>query len=83
MHGNLTILDRLDVFADCGKTSASLKLWENQFFRLRDIGFDVDPIAPSERAGEYHCRIEWAYPTGQAAYEMLGRSIQSTWYGSL
>ena len=75
MLEKITILDRLEIFAESGLTEAMLKLWNNQIERLRRDGFEVTIIAPTERKGEYYCKIDWKNPAGQTANGLLATSI--------
>ena len=78
MQEVITIMDRLEIFAEFGLTEAKLKLWNNQRERLEKDGFYVAVIAPTGRKGENYCIIDWKLPTAQVAYVMLAISITST-----
>lgn len=82
MQGRLSILDRLEPHAMFGLTSTKLKLWNKQIERLEKDGFEVTVIAPTNRAGEYYCLIDWRNPTAQPAYEMLAISINTMYMAS-
>lgn len=75
----MTVLDRLELYADAGETSAPLKLWKNQILQLRKDGFTVEEIAPTERRAEYFCTIDWSQPNipESLANEMLKMSINA------
>ena len=75
MLGRITIMDRLEIFAESGLTEAMLKLWNNQKERLERDGFDVTVLAPTDRKGEHYCKIDWKQPTAQVAYGLLAISI--------
>lgn len=79
MQEKLSILNRLEIYAEAGETSAPLKLWKSQISKLEEKGFVVEKIAKTHRLGEFYCNISWAKPTisGGAANEMLKLSINS------
>lgn len=77
-----TILDRLFIFAEAGKTSSTLKLWKKQIDALIYKGFCITVISATNRKGEYRCLIDWSNPSGESAYELLGCSINATWFAA-
>ena len=72
-----SIIDRLEIYANEGETSAPLKLWGAQITSLRKGGFQVEVLKPTDRYGEYNCTISWDFPTGHQASYMLALSIDS------
>ena len=77
MMEKMSIMERIEVFADAGETSAPLKLWKNQIARLEKGGFTVEKIAPTEREGEFYCDVDWKNPSGPEAQQMLRYTIRS------
>ena len=77
MLERLTIERRLEIFAEAGETSAPLKLWKSQIYKLRKAGFDVDVVIATERRGEYFCCVDWKKPHGHWAHELLQLTIDS------
>lgn len=77
MLEKLTIIERLEMFAEAGETSATLRLWKKRIKRLVDDGFTVEIICPTIREGEFYCKIDWKHPTGEVATEMLMLTIKS------
>lgn len=79
MLDKLTVLDRLEIFAGAGETSAPLKLWKGQIAQLEKQGFFVEQIADTDRFGEYYCNVQWSNPTfpKSEATEMLKLSINA------
>lgn len=77
MLEKLTILDRLEIYADDGRTNAPLKLWGDQIKSLRKAGFTVDVLGRTDRYGEFNCDIFWLEPTGSQASYMLVQTIKA------
>ena len=77
MLDGLTIEERLEIFAEKGQTSAYLKLWKNQIFKLQKEGFDVDVIFPTSRRGEYYCCVYWEEPHGPGASALRELTLES------
>lgn len=77
MLEKMSIIDRLEIYAAEGETSAPLKLWGAQIDDLRKAGFEVEVLKPTDRYGEHNCTISWVHPTGREASYMLALSIDS------
>ena len=79
MQEKLSVLNRLEIFAEAGETSAPLKLWKSQIKKLQAEGFTVEIITKTQRFGEFYCNISWAKPTisDGSANELLKLSINS------
>ena len=75
MVDKTTILDRIEVYADDGETSAPLKLWKTQISKLRKQGFTVTTVSPTNRKREFYCNISWKTPKGDEARYMLSATI--------
>ena len=75
MLERLTVERRLEINAESGESSATLKLWKSTILKLRKGGLTVDIIAPTERKGEYYCNVDWKKPRGQWAYALLRLTI--------
>lgn len=75
MVGKVTIMDRIEVYANSGEISAPLKLWKSQISSLKKDGFDVSVVSPTERKGEFYCNISWKNPKGGEARYMLSATI--------
>lgn len=77
MLEKLTIYDRLEIYAEDGRTSAPLKLWGTQIKSLRKAGFTVDVLGRTDRYGEFNCDISWDEPAGGQASYMLVITIKA------
>ena len=77
MQETLSILRRLEIYAEAGETLANLKLWKPQIKKLVKDGFTIDVISPTLRRGEYSCLISWKHPNGAGASGMLNLTIKS------
>ncbi len=75
-----TLLERIRVYAEAGKVSASMKLWKAQIARLTEKGFDVTIYSPAEHEDEFYCKVSWENPKGHAASLMLATSAKAMRY---
>lgn len=72
-----TIIDRIEVYANDGRTSIPLKIWKGQIKKLEKEGFNVLIKSPTKRCGEYSCIVSWKYPRGEQAAYMLSITIKA------
>lgn len=73
----LSITERLEIYAEAGETSAPLKLWTSEISKLEKGGFSVEKIAPVEGNMRFLCDIDWKYPKGKDAQQMLDYTIKA------
>lgn len=78
MLEKLTIIDRIEIYASAGMTSAPLKLWGKQIESLSTKGgFTIEVLKPTKRYGEFNCTIRWDNPKGVQASYMLAQAIKA------
>lgn len=77
MPHQLSIMERLEIYAEAGETSAPLKLWSSQISKLEKGGFLVEKIAPIEGGKRFFCEINWKNPKGTEAQQMLEYTVKA------
>ena len=72
-----TIMDRIQVYAEAGKTSSRLRLWKRQIKELQREGFEVEVLTSTEFRGQFLCEVSWRIPRGRIAANMLKSSVEA------
>lgn len=77
MTERLSVLERLEFFAEEGETKAGLILWKRQIIALEKGGFTVKTIAQADIKNRFYCIVNWEQPHGKDALKMLEYTLKA------